>query len=96
MILFLAEYNNYRANPKRQARGSIIESRLDKGKGPVANIIVLNGTLHVGDYVVSGLASGRVRGMVDDKGRSIKRLLPRRPFRCSDLPTYPTPATEFS
>lgn len=79
MILFLAEYNNYRANPKRQARGSIIESRLDKGKGPVANIIVLNGTLHVGDYVVSGLASGRVRGMVDDKGRSVKEATPAMP-----------------
>ena len=79
MILFLAEYNNYRANPKRQARGSIIESRLDKGKGPVANIIVLNGTLHVGDYVVSGLASGRVRGMVDDKGRSVKEATPATP-----------------
>ena len=79
MILFLAEYNNYRANPKRQARGSIIESRLDKGKGPVANIIVLNGTLRVGDYVVSGLASGRVRGMVDDKGRSVKEATPAMP-----------------
>lgn len=79
MILFLAEYNNYRANPKRQARGSIIESRLDKGKGPVANIIVLNGTLHVGDYVVSGLASGRVRGMVDDKGGSVKEATPATP-----------------
>ena len=79
MILFLAEYNNYRANPKRQARGSIIESRLDKGKGPVANIIVSNGTLHVGDYVVSGLTSGRVRGMVDDKGRSVKEAGPSMP-----------------
>lgn len=79
MILFLAEYNNYRANPKRQARGSIIEARLDKGKGPVANIIVSNGTLHVGDYVVSGLTSGRVRGMVDDKGRSVKEAGPSMP-----------------
>ena len=79
MILFLSEYNNYRANPKRQARGTIIESRLDKGKGPVANIIVSNGTLHVGDYVVSGLTSGRVRGMVDDKGRSVKEAGPSMP-----------------
>lgn len=79
MILFLAEYNNYRANPKRKARGSVIESKLDKGKGPVANIIVQNGTLHVGDYVVSGLTSGRVRGMVDDKGRSVKEAGPSSP-----------------
>ncbi len=79
MILFLAEYNNYRANPKRHARGSIIESKLDKGKGPIANIVVLNGTLKVGDYVVSGLTSGRVRGMVDDKGRSVKEAPPATP-----------------
>ncbi len=79
MILFLAEYNNYRANPKRHARGSVIESKLDKGKGPVANIIVQNGTLHVGDYVVSGITSGRVRGMVDDKGRSVKEAGPSSP-----------------
>ncbi|MBR2988555.1 MAG: translation initiation factor IF-2, partial [Clostridia bacterium] len=79
MILFLAEYNNYRANPSRHARGSIIESKLDKGKGPVANIVVLNGTLHVGDYIVSGTTSGRVRGMVDDKGRSVKEALPATP-----------------
>lgn len=79
MILFLAEYNNYRANPKRQARGSVVESKLDKGKGPIANIIVQNGTLHVGDYVVSGITSGRVRGMVDDKGRSVKEAGPSSP-----------------
>ena len=79
MILFLAEYNNYRANPKRKAKGSIIESKLDKGKGPIANIVVQNGTLRVGDYIVSGLTSGRVRGMVDDKGRTIKEAPPATP-----------------
>lgn len=79
-ILFLAEYNNYRANPKRSARGSVIESRLDKGKGPVANVIVQNGTLHVGDYVVSGFTSGRVRAMTDDKGRNIKEAGPSSPI----------------
>ncbi len=79
MILFLAEYNNYRANPKRAARGSIVESKLDKGKGPIANIIVLNGTLRVGDYVVSGMTSGRIRGMVDDKGRAVKEAPPSTP-----------------
>ncbi len=79
MVLFLAEYNNYRANPKRNARGYVIESKLDKGKGPIANMIVLNGTLKVGDYVVSGLTSGKVRGMVDDKGRSVKEAPPSSP-----------------
>lgn len=79
MILFLAEYNNYRANPNRKAKGSIIESKLDKGKGPIANIIVQNGTLKVGDYVVSGTTYGRIRAMVDDKGRNIKEAPPSTP-----------------
>ena len=94
-ILFLAEYNNYRANPKRQAKCSIIESKLDKGKGPVANIIVQNGTLHVGDYVVSGLTSGRIRAMVDDKGRNIKEAGPSTPVSVlgfSEVPNAGDPA----
>lgn len=78
-ILFLAEYNNYRANPKRKAKGSVVEARLDKGKGPIANIIVTNGTLRVGDYVVSGTSFGKVRAMVDDKGRSVKEAEPSMP-----------------
>lgn len=79
-ILFLAEYNGYKANPKRQAKCSVIEAKLDKGKGPVANLIVLNGTLHVGDYVVSGVTGGRVRAMADDKGRAIKEAGPSTPI----------------
>ncbi len=78
-ILFLAEYNNYRANPKRKAKGSVVEARLDKGKGPIANIIVTNGTLRVGDYIVSGTSFGKVRAMVDDKGRSVKEAEPSMP-----------------
>ncbi len=75
-ILFLAEYNNYRANPNRSAKAAIIEAKLDKGKGPIANIIVQNGTLRVGDYIVSGCVSGRVRAMADDKGRAVKEAGP--------------------
>ncbi len=78
-ILFLAEYNGYKANPNRKAKGTIIEAKLDKGKGPVANIIVQNGTLRVGDFVVSGVSGGRVRAMVDDKGRNIKEAGPSTP-----------------
>ena len=78
-VLFLAEYNNYRANPNRSAKAAIVEARLDKGKGPIANVIVQNGTLHVGDYVVSGCVSGKVRAMVDDKGRSVKSATPGTP-----------------
>lgn len=79
-ILFLSEYNNYKANPSRSARGTIVESKLDKGKGPVANVIIQNGTLHVGDYVVSGYTCGRVRAMTDDKGRTIKEAGPSSPI----------------
>lgn len=78
-ILFLAEYNNYRANPNRSAKAAIIEARLDKGKGPIANVIVQNGTLRVGDFVVSGCVSGKVRAMMDDKGHSVKEAGPSMP-----------------
>ena|GEM_PF-273241 len=79
MVLFLAEYNNYRANPKRNARGLIVEARLDKGKGPIANIIVQNGTLRTGNFVVSGMTFGRVRAMVDERGKNIKEAPPSTP-----------------
>lgn len=78
-IIFLAEYNNYRANPNRSAKAAIIEAKLDKGKGPIANVIVQNGTLHVGDYIVSGCVSGKVRAMADDKGRAVKEAKPGTP-----------------
>ena len=98
-ILFLAEYNNYRANPKRQAKCSVIESKLDKGKGPVANIIVQNGTLHVGDFIVSGITYGRVRAMVDDKGRNVKEAGPSTPVSVlgfTDVPKAGDPAFAVS
>jgi translation initiation factor IF-2 len=94
MILFLAEYNNYRANPQRQARGSVVDAKLDKGKGPIANVIIQNGTLHVGDYVVSGFTSGRVRSMVDDKGRTVREATPSMPVSIlgfTDVPTAGDP-----
>ncbi|KAI4452969.1 translation initiation factor if-2-related [Holotrichia oblita] len=78
-ILLLAEVNDYKANPQRRAKCSVIEAKLDKGKGPVANIIIQNGTLKVGDTVVSGITSGRIRAMTDDKGRSIKEAGPSMP-----------------
>ena len=75
-ILFLADYNNYRANPDRKAKGAIIEARLDKGKGPIATILVQNGTLHSGDAVVCGLTYGKIRGMADASGKAVKSALP--------------------
>lgn len=88
-ILFRAEYMELRANPERGARGYVIEARLDKGKGPIATVIVQNGTLHVGDYIVSGTTYGRVRSLTDDKGRSIKSAGPSMPVAVFGLAQVP-------
>jgi len=88
-ILLLAEVNEYKANPDRRARGTVIEARVDKGKGCVANIIVQNGTLKVGDIVVSGTSSGRVRAMTDEKGKSIKSAPPSTPVSVLGLMEVP-------
>jgi len=79
MILLVAEIQNYRANPNRQARGIIIEARLDKGRGPVATVLIKNGTLQVGDNIVAGTAFGRVRAMVNDRGERVKTAGPSDP-----------------
>ena len=78
MILLVAEVQDYKANPNRKARGIIIEARLDKGRGPVATVLVKNGTLRVGDTIVAGTAYGRVRAMTNDKRRARQGC---RPFR---------------
>lgn len=75
-INLVAEMQELKANPDREAKGTIIEARLDKGKGPVASIIVQNGTLHTGDNILSGTTMGRVRAMFDDKGRPVKSAGP--------------------
>ncbi|MCL2234448.1 MAG: translation initiation factor IF-2 [Firmicutes bacterium] len=89
-ILLLAEVNEYKANPDRRARGTVVEARVDKGKGCVANIIVQNGTLKVGDIVVSGTSSGRVRAMTDEKGKAIKVAPPSTPVSVLGLVEVPT------
>ena len=75
-INLVAEMQELKANPDREAKGTIIEARLDKGKGPVASIIVQNGTLHTGDNILSGTTMGRVRAMFDDKGKPVKSAGP--------------------
>ena len=75
-LLIVAEMKELLANPAREARGIIIEARLDKGKGPVATVLVQNGTLHTGDNLISGMVTGRVRAMIDDKGRTVKEAGP--------------------
>ena len=79
MILLVAEVQDYRANPDRKARGIIIEARLDKGRGPVATVLVKNGTLNIGDTIVAGTAYGRVRAMMNDRGERVKSAGPSMP-----------------
>ena len=75
-LILVAEMKELLANPAREARGVVIEARLDKGKGPVATVLVQNGTLHTGDNIISGTVTGRVRAMIDDKGKSVKEAGP--------------------
>ena len=79
MIILVAEVQELQANPDRLAKGTIVEAKLDKGRGPVATVLVQNGTLHVSDMIVAGTAYGRVRAMVDDVGRRVEEALPSQP-----------------
>jgi translation initiation factor IF-2 len=79
MILLVAEMEDLKANPNKPARGTIIEAKLEKGKGPVATVIVQNGTLQIGDAILAGTVYGKVRAMFDDKGRRIKKAGPSTP-----------------
>ncbi|EOD00623.1 Translation initiation factor 2 [Caldisalinibacter kiritimatiensis] len=89
MILLVAEMEELKANPNRRAKGTIIEAELDKGKGPVATVIVQKGTLKVGDAVVTGTAHGKVRAMIDDKGKRIKEAGPSTPVAILGLSEVP-------
>ncbi|MBQ7363827.1 MAG: translation initiation factor IF-2 [Clostridia bacterium] len=95
-VLLVAEVKELRANPKRRARGLVIESKLDRGRGPVATVLVQNGTLHQGDYVIVGNATGRVRAMVDDKGRSVKSAGPSVPVEIIGLDDVPQAGDEMN
>lgn len=89
MILLVAEVNDYRSNPNRKARGTIVEAELDKGRGPVATVLVQSGTLKIGDPIVAGTAYGRIRAMVDDKGRQVKKAGPSTPVEILGLSEVP-------
>lgn len=89
VVLLVSEVSDLRANPDRSAIGSIIEAKLDKGKGPVATVLVMNGTLRVGDTIVSGLAVGRVRAMTNDKGQRINEATPSTPVSVLGLDRVP-------
>lgn len=89
MVLFVAEYQNLRANPNREASGSIIEARLDKGMGSVATVLVQNGTLKIGDNVVAGTATGKIRAMINEKGVHVKKAGPSTPVQILGLANVP-------
>ena len=89
MILLTAEVCELKANPNRSARGLVIEAQLDKGKGPVATILVQKGTLHVGDFIAAGACNGKVRAMMDDKGRRVKEAGPSTPVEILGLSDVP-------
>ena len=89
MVLLVAEMGDLKANPRRKARGTIIEAQLDKGRGPVATVLVQSGTLQIGDPIVAGAAYGRVRAMVDSKGKSVKKAGPSMPVEILGLSEVP-------
>lgn len=95
MILLVAEVNDYKANPNKRARATVIEAELDKGKGPVARILVQHGTLKIGDAFVAGNCFGRVRAMVNDKGRRLKEAGPSTPIEITGLTEVPQAGDPF-
>ena len=95
MVLLTAEVKELKANPNRKARGTVIEAKLDKGRGPVATVLVQNGTLKQGDIIVTGTAVGRVRAMVDDKGKKIKEAIPSTPVEIVGLSETPDGGDPF-
>ena len=96
MVNLVAEMKELKANPDRLAKGTVIEARLDKGRGPVATILVQNGTLKVGDVVIAGTAVGRVRVMTDDKGNRIKEAGPSVPVEITGLQEAPMAGDTFN
>ena len=95
MIILTAEVKELKANPNRNARGLVIEAELDKGKGPVATVLVQKGTLHVGDNIAVGACYGKVRAMMDDKGRRVKEATPSTPVEILGLNGVPNAGEVF-
>ncbi|SNZ09743.1 bacterial translation initiation factor 2 (bIF-2) [Terribacillus aidingensis] len=95
MILLVTEVEELKANPNRPAEGTVIEAQLDKGRGPVATLLVQNGTMHVGDSIVVGHSYGRVRAMVNDLGRRVKTAAPSTPVEITGLNSVPNAGDQF-
>ena len=95
MVVLTAEMRELKANPNRSAHGAVIEARLDKGRGPVATLLVQNGTLHQGDVIIAGTAVGRVRAMTDAKGRKINEAGPSVPVEITGMGEVPGAGDDF-
>ena len=95
-VLLVAEVKELKANPDRLAKGTVIEARLDKGRGPIATLLVQNGTLHQGDVIIAGTAVGRVRVMTNDKGRTVKSAGPSVPVEITGLAEVPSAGDTFN
>ncbi len=95
MVTVTAEVLELKANPNRRGKGTVIEARLDKTRGPIATLLVQNGTLKQGDIIIAGTAVGRVRVMTNDKGRTVKTAGPSQPVEITGLADVPTPGDEF-
>ncbi len=89
MVLLVADMGDLKANPDRKAKGVVVEAKLDKGRGPVATVLVQNGTLETGDFVIAGTAQGRVRAMNDERGRQLKKAGPSTPVEIVGLSEVP-------
>ena len=96
MVLLTAEVQELKANPNRRAKGTVIEARLDKTRGPIATLLIQNGTLNQGDIIIAGTAVGRVRVMTNDKGRTVKSAGPSVPVEITGLADVPSPGDEFN
>jgi translation initiation factor IF-2 len=95
MILLVTDIGELKANPKRAAVGTVLEAQLDKGRGPVATVLVQDGTLHVGDTVIAGPILGKVRALIDDRGRHVKAAGPSIPVEVLGLAALPQPGDSF-
>jgi translation initiation factor IF-2 len=95
MVLLVTEMSELKANPKRNASGTVLEAKLDKGRGPVATILVQDGTLRVGDTIIAGTIVGKVRALIDDRGKSIKSAPPATPVEVLGLGGLPAPGDLF-
>jgi translation initiation factor IF-2 len=95
MILLVTEIDDLKANPKRSAIGTVIETKLDRGRGPVATVLIQDGTLRVGDNVIAGPVVGKVRALIDDRGRNLKMAGPSTPVELLGLESLPSPGDSF-